>query len=72
MLLPFALAEGTVLHADILSIGGVLLVALLGAVVPWAIEFSVIQRISARTYGILVTLEPAVGALVAARQILAR
>lgn len=66
MLLPFALAEGTVLHADALSIGGVLLVALLGAVLPWAIEFSVIQRISARTYGILVTLEPAVGALVGA------
>jgi inner membrane transporter RhtA len=66
MLLPFALAEGTVLYADALNIGGVLLVALLGAVVPWAIEFSVIQRISARTYGILVTLEPAVGALVGA------
>jgi inner membrane transporter RhtA len=66
MLLPFALGEGTVLHADALNIGGVLLVALLGAVLPWAIEFSVIQRISARTYGILVTLEPAVGALVGA------
>ncbi len=66
MLLPFALAEGTVLHADALDIAGVLLVALLGAVLPWAIEFSVIQRISARTYGILVTLEPAVGALVGA------
>jgi inner membrane transporter RhtA len=66
MLLPFAVTEGTVLHADVLSIGGVLLVALLGAVLPWAIEYSVIQRISARTYGILVTLEPAVGALVGA------
>ncbi|HET6618894.1 MAG TPA: EamA family transporter [Dongiaceae bacterium] len=66
MLLPFAIAEGTVLHADVLSIGGAMLVALLGAVLPWAIEFSVIQRISARTYGILVTLEPAVGALVGA------
>ena len=66
MLLPFAAMEGTVLHADAMSIGGVLLVALLGAVLPWAIEFSVLQRISARTYGILVTLEPAVGALVGA------
>jgi len=66
MLLPFALAEGTVLQADALSIAGVLVVALLGAVFPWAIEFSVIQRISVRTYGILVTLEPAVGALVGA------
>lgn len=66
MLLPFALTEGTVFHADALAVGGVLLVALLGAVLPWAIEFSVIQRISARTYGILVTLEPAAGALVGA------
>ena len=66
MLLPFAAMEGTVLHADAMSIVGVLLVALLGAVLPWAIEFSVLQRISARTYGILVTLEPAVGALVGA------
>jgi inner membrane transporter RhtA len=66
MLLPFALGEGTILHVDMLNIAGVLAVALLGAVFPWAIEFSVIQRISARTYGILVTLEPAVGALVGA------
>jgi inner membrane transporter RhtA len=66
MLLPFALAEGTMLQANALSIVGSLAVALLGAVFPWAVEYSVIQRISARTYGILVTLEPAVGALVGA------
>jgi inner membrane transporter RhtA len=66
MLLPFAMAEGLVLHASALSIAGALLVALLGAIFPWAVEFSVLQRISARTYGILVTLEPAVGALVGA------
>lgn len=66
LLLPFALVEGTMLHADAVSVVGTLLIALLGAVLPWAIEYSVIQRISARTYGILVTLEPAVGALVGA------
>ncbi len=66
MLAPFALAEGTMFRADAASIAGSLLVALLGAILPWAIEYSVIQRISARTYGILVTLEPAVGALVGA------
>lgn len=54
------------LRADATSIAGVLAVALLGAILPWAIEYSVIQRISARTYGVLVTLEPAVGALVGA------
>jgi inner membrane transporter RhtA len=66
MVLPFAMAEGLVLQADVLSIAGALLVALLGVIFPWAVEFSVLQRISARTYGILVTLEPAVGALVGA------
>lgn len=66
MLAPFALEEGTMLRADATSIAGVLAVALLGAILPWAIEYSVIQRISARTYGVLVTLEPAVGALVGA------
>ena len=66
LLLPFALGEGTVQQADFSSVGGVLAVALLGVVLPWAIEFSIIQRISARMYGVLVTLEPAVGALVGA------
>ncbi|HYW33750.1 MAG TPA: EamA family transporter, partial [Candidatus Bathyarchaeia archaeon] len=33
-------------------------------VVPYAMEFQALQRMSARAYGILVTLEPAVGALV--------
>jgi inner membrane transporter RhtA len=60
------LTEGLVLQASALSIAGALLVALLGAIFPWAVEFSVLQRISARTYGILITLEPAVGALVGA------
>jgi len=66
MLLPFALVEGTMLQASAVSIAGNLLVALLGSVLPWAVEYSVIQRISPRTYGILVSLEPAVGALVGA------
>ena len=43
-----------------------LLVALLNAVLPMTLEFQALQRMSARSYGILVTLEPAVGALVGA------
>ena len=64
MQLPLALMEGSLLHADLHSLAGALAVALLSAVVPYAMEFQALQRMSARAYGILVTLEPAVGALV--------
>lgn len=66
MLLPFALVEGTVLHAGGLELGGAFAVALLTAVLPMAMEFQALQNMSARAYGILVTLEPAVSALVGA------
>lgn len=66
MLLPFALGEGAVLHAGILELGGALAVAVLGTLLPMALEYRALQRMSARTYGILVTLEPAMGALVGA------
>ena len=64
MQLPFALAEGSLLHAGLHDLAGAFAVALLSAVVPYAMEFQALQRMSARAYGILVTLEPAVGALV--------
>jgi inner membrane transporter RhtA len=64
MQLPFALVEGSLLHAGAIELAGALGVALLGAVLPYVLEFRALQRMSARTYGILVTVEPAVGALV--------
>jgi inner membrane transporter RhtA len=66
MLLPFALAEGIMVHGRALEIGGALVVALLNAALPLVLEFRALQRMSARTYGVLVTLEPAIGALVGA------
>lgn len=66
MLLPFALAEGRMIHGHVLEIGGALVVALLNAAFPLVLEFRALQRMSARTYGVLVTLEPAIGALVGA------
>jgi len=41
-------------------------VALLTTVLPMALEYRALQRVSARVYGILMTLEPAIGALVGA------
>jgi len=66
LLLPFALIEGTMAKASLAGLAGAMAVALLSAVLPMALEFRALQRMSARTYGILVTLEPAIGALVGA------
>lgn len=66
MLLPFALVEGSMLQAGGLELAGAFAVALLTVVLPMAMEFQALQTMPARTYGILVTLEPAVSALVGA------
>jgi inner membrane transporter RhtA len=63
-LLPLALMEGSILQTGFAGFAGALGVSLLGVVLPLVLEFRALQRMSARTYGILVTLEPAVGALV--------
>ena len=66
LLLPFALVEGSMFRAGPADLLASLGVALVGAVLPLALEFQALQRMSARTYGTLVTLEPAAGALVGA------
>jgi inner membrane transporter RhtA len=64
LLLPLALLEGKMAGAGIGDLAGSFGVALLGVVLPMAMEYRALQRMSARTYGILVTLEPAMGALI--------
>ena len=64
LLLPAAAFEHSIFAAGFGDIAGALGVSLLGVVLPLVLEFRALQRMSARTYGILVTLEPAVGALV--------
>ncbi len=66
LLLPYALMEGTILAATALQVGAATLVALLATVFPMALEFAALQRMPARTYGILLTLEPAAAAVVGA------
>jgi inner membrane transporter RhtA len=66
LLLPFALTEGSLLQAGLSDLGGAFAVALLSTVLPCVMEFQALQRLSARSYGILMTLEPALGALVGA------
>ena len=66
MLIPLALAEGSLFGAGAVHLAGALAVALLGFVLPMVLEFSALQRMRARTYGVLVTLEPAIGVIVGA------
>ena len=56
--------ERSLLQAGVGDLLVALGVSLLGTVLPFVLEFRALQHMSARTYGILVTLEPAVGALV--------
>jgi inner membrane transporter RhtA len=64
VLLPAALIEGSIQQTGFAGIAGALGVALLGTILPLVLEFQALRQMSARTYGILVTLEPAIGALV--------
>jgi inner membrane transporter RhtA len=64
LLLPFAVIEHSLFNAGLSDIIGALAVSLLGVVLPTVLEFQALQQMSARTYGILVTLEPAAGAIV--------
>ncbi len=66
LLAPFAIHDGGLGHATLVGVGGAAVVALLSTVIPLSAEFSALRHMSARTYGILVTLEPAIAALIGA------
>lgn len=64
VVLPVELAVGGLGSLDPGVLGRALAVAVLSTALPWSLEFEALKRMTARTYGILVTLEPAVAALV--------
>ena len=64
--LPVALAAGGLERLDPGLLVGVLAVAILSTALPYALEFEALRRMTARAYGIIVTLEPVVAALVGA------
>ncbi len=66
LLMPFGIAGARAALLDPLLLAGALAVAVLSTTLPFALEFAALQRLSARTYGVLVTLEPAVAVLVGA------
>jgi inner membrane transporter RhtA len=64
LVLPAGVATGgaDLLRPDILLIGAV--IGLLSSVVPYTFELEALRRMPARVFGILMSLEPAVAALV--------
>jgi inner membrane transporter RhtA len=62
--LPFELAAGGLGRLDPVLLAGALAVAILSTALPLSLEFEALRRMSARAYGITVTLEPVVAALV--------
>jgi inner membrane transporter RhtA len=65
-LMPFGILGARAAFLDPLLCAGALAVAVLSTTLPFTLEFAALQRMSARTYGVLVTLEPAVAVLVGA------
>jgi inner membrane transporter RhtA len=66
VVLPVELAVGGLGGLDLGLLAGALAVAVLSTALPLSLEFEALKRMTARTYGILVTLEPATAATVGA------
>jgi inner membrane transporter RhtA len=61
---PFGIASGgsTLLHPDILLMG--LGIAVLSSVIPFSLELEILRHLSARVFGVLMSLEPAIATLI--------
>lgn len=66
VVLPVEVAVGGLGGLDLGLLVGALAVAILSTALPLSLEFEALKRMTARTYGILVTLEPVVAAIVGA------
>jgi len=64
--LPFVLGAGGLVRLDLGLLAGALAVAILSTALPLSLEFEALRRMTARAYGVMVTLEPVVAALVGA------
>jgi inner membrane transporter RhtA len=64
--LPFGLVTGGLDRLDPALLAGALAVAILSTALPLSLEFEALRRMTARAYGVMVTLEPVVAGLVGA------
>ena len=66
VVLPVQAAVGGLGSLDLGLLVGALVVAIFSTALPLSLEFEALKRMTARTYGILVTLEPVVAVIVGA------
>ena len=66
VVLPVELAVGGLGGLDLRLLALAIAVAILSTALPLSLEFEALKRMTARSYGIVVTLEPAVAAIVGA------
>ncbi len=66
VVLPVEVAVGGLGNLDLGLLGAALAVAILSTAMPLTLEFEALKRMTARAYGIIVTMEPAVAGLVGA------
>ena len=64
--LPFALSAGGLERLDPVLLIGALAVAIFSTALPMSLEVEALTRMTARAYGVVVTMEPVVAALVGA------
>ncbi len=64
VLAPVFVFSGAPTHVTPMLLLGGLAVALLATAIPFSLEFEALKRLPPRTYGVLVTLEPAVAMLI--------
>jgi inner membrane transporter RhtA len=62
--LPFELAAGGLGRLDPTVLAGAVAVAVFSTALPLSLEFEALRRMTARAYGVMVTLEPVVATLV--------
>lgn len=64
--LPFALGAGGLERLDPVLVAGALAVAVLSTALPLTLEFEALQRMTARAYGVMVTMEPVAAVVIGA------
>jgi inner membrane transporter RhtA len=62
-LLPFGIAGAGIRLLDLRNLGLGLVVAILSSAIPFSLEFAALRRLSRQVFGILMSLEPAMGAV---------
>ncbi|MEO0909625.1 MAG: EamA family transporter [Pseudomonadota bacterium] len=61
---PFVVSNLSVSAIDAYLVGNLVMLALLSTTIPFYLEFSALKKMTSQAYGVLITLEPAVAAVI--------